>query len=204
MKFEENVSETLEWLENNLELARIEYVHKKRELEKSLNEKLSGEVKLTSENAGLKQQLKDMTENYRTKLMSYLNQDDEDAGQAGMLDELLATYKARESTLVDEAHELRRLNHDIARTNKLVFESYKQLWYKVEDLGPKSGIELPPLNERELSGSGESSSELEARLEREAATLSFCIHKFPVLLPALRQRRIRLLLLLLQLQRLQS
>lgn len=102
------------------------------------------EVKTNAQNDALRQKLKDLTENYRAKLLEYINQDDETADeQQAMLQELLTTYRAKELELTELTDRLREKNHDTMRRIRNTQRMYKVLRYQVEDLGASSGIKLP-------------------------------------------------------------
>jgi len=143
------------------------------EFQAALERKGQEELKLTTENSELRQSSQVLADNFRVKLLQYIQEadhaDSDGSKQQNMLDELLATYQGKEGELTSQVDELRQRNHEVVRKNRLLYEKFKAIRYQLEDLNP--GTQLPDLPDEKDIRSGDP-TELEAEMERETKLMS--------------------------------
>ena len=123
----EQLTAQIKQLEANLRRANRKTV----ELETSLGAKLQEEAKLTSDNDKLNARINSLTENYRAKLMEYINEEggEGEEEQAQLREELIGTYRKKEVELQQNIEEYRNRNHDLVKKNRGMFDKYRELKY---------------------------------------------------------------------------
>jgi len=155
---------------------------KTTELHTALERKTQEELRVAAENGELVQSNSALAENYRAKLLQYIQENasevqvhqvalegenmhsNSSSSNTNMLDELLATYQSKEAEMATQVDDLRQRNHEVVRKNRLLYEKFKAVRYQLEDLNP--GTVLPDLPEERDIRSGDP-TELEAEMERE-------------------------------------
>jgi chromosome segregation ATPase len=160
-------------------IKELETLLRKRErnnidLQKDQGIRMQEENRLKAENAALEHRIKSLTENYRGKLLEYLNENNNAEGQGEeqrkiMMADLTTNYARIEEKNTRSINELRKKNYELTYQKRTIFQEYMDMRHRCSDLDPKNAYALPPIPDEEQFTMVQSSQEQEWEQEITAA-----------------------------------
>jgi hypothetical protein len=150
-------------------LKEMEHALRKHErnnidLQKDQGMRMQEENRLKAENAALEHRIKSLTDSYRSKLLEYLNENNNAEGEGEeqrkqMMSDLTKNYARVEEKHTRTIKECRKKNYELTYQKRTIFKEYMDMRHRCSDLDPKNAYALPPIPDEEQFTMVQSSQE---------------------------------------------
>jgi coiled-coil domain-containing protein 78 len=124
------------------------------DMQKDQGQRMQEENRLKAENAALEHRIKSLTDNYRSKLLEYLNENNNADGEGEeqrktMMADLTSNYQRAEEKRNREIKQLRKTAYELTYQKRTIFKEYMDMRHRCSDLDPKNAYALPPVPDEE-------------------------------------------------------